>query len=202
MNSGSPVYRSTGQSHGWRWKILMWAALLVVGMAVAAAIDAASSPWAYSFFGTRPTLVGEWVASFTIPTGQRGAAYLRLTHPYVQPRGNGDSTRWVEGTAQSCFDTDHFQTYEVYGRPNTSGSDVPLEFKPHAPFSIGYSLQSLRGAWNGDTLRLEGTLNHITDSTGATVYAGGDVNQNQPTTLTFRKGSLQDFADACWQLAP
>ncbi len=177
--------------------LLGWVIVIIALSLTYTIFDAAESPWAYSFFGTRPTLVGEWTGAFTLPDGSRGLAHLNLTHPYVQPSGNGESTRWIDGQAQSCVHTGAIQTYENYGRPNTSGSDVPLEFRPTAPFVTGYTLQSMRGSWNGDTLTLSGTLNHITDSSGSTIYNPNDINQSQSITITFRKGTLQDFIAGC-----
>lgn len=163
--------------------------------------DAASSPWAYSFFGTQPTLVGQWTGAFTTPGGSRGIVYLDLQHPTYQPSGNGDSLRWIEGSGQSCIGSGAIQSYSVYGRPNTKGSDVPLEFRPTAPFVPGYSIQSMRGAWTGEELTLSGTLGHILDSSGSTIIDPNDANQSRDVTIVFRKATLADFQSACKTLA-
>lgn len=177
--------------------LLGWIIVFIALSLVYVVFDAASSPWAYSFFGLRPTLVGEWTGAFTLPDGSRGLAHLNLSHPYSNPSGNGQSMRWIEGTSQSCIRSSAIQTYETYGRPNTSGSDVPLEFRPTAPFVPGYTLQSMRGSWSGDILTLSGTLNHITDTSGSTIYNPNDINQSKSITITFRKGALQDFMVGC-----
>ena len=181
---------------------------LVIGAALLGlifiAFDALESPWAYDFFGTRPTLTGEWVAEFTTPSGLHGAAYLNLTHQLPTLSHNGSSglgsTRWVDGTAQSCFSASAVQNYQVYGRPNTNASDVPLAFRGKPPFVVGYALQDLRGAWLGETLQLSDVLTRFTDTRGSTIYNPNEVDQKLPTTITFHKGSAQDFAAACAKL--
>jgi hypothetical protein len=180
--------------------LLSWIIVFAALSLVYTVFDAADSPWAYSFFGLRPTLVGEWTGAFTLSDGSRGLAHLNLWHPYAQPSGKGASMRWIEGESQSCMHSSAIQTYETYGRPNTGGSDVPLEFRPTAPFVTGYTLQSMRGSWNGDTLTLSGTVNHITDSSGSTIYNPNDVNQSKSITIIFRKGTLQDFIAGCGTL--
>jgi hypothetical protein len=183
---------------------------LVIGAALLGlifiAFDALESPWAYDFFGTRPTLTGEWVAEFTTPSGLHGAAYLNLIHQVYTPSrtnsgGGLDSTRWVDGTAQSCFSASAVQNYEVYGRPNTDASDVPLAFRGKPPFSVGYALQDLRGAWLGKTLQLSDVLTRFTDTRGSTIYNPNELDQKLPTTITFHKGNAKDFAAACAKLA-
>ncbi len=179
-----------------------WILVFIILSVIHTIVDAAASPWAYSFFGLQPTLVGEWTGAFTTPSGMRGVVHLNLGHPYFQPSGNGGSLRWIEGIAQSCIHSRSIQTYGTYGRPNTSASDVPLEFRPTAPFSAGYAMESMRGSWNGVTLTLSGMLNHITDSSGSTIYNPNDINQSQAITIVFRKGSLQEFITACSYFSP
>ena len=176
--------------------LIGWVIVLVVLSLLAIVLDAAASPWAYSFFGLRPTLVGDWNGAFTLPDGTRGLAHLHLQHP-PYALSNGGNFRWIEGTSQSCLHPGAVQAYETYGQPNTSGSDVPLEFRPSAPFVTGYTLQSMRGAWDHDILTLTGALGHITDSSGSTIYDPNDINQGESITITFRKGTLQDFMAGC-----
>ena len=176
--------------------------VFLVNSVIHTIFDAAASPWAYSFFGTRPTLVGEWTGAFTTPSGTRGVIHLDLQHPLTQPSGNGEDLRWIEGTGQSCIGSPEVQTYETYGRPNTAGSDVPLEFRPKAPFVPGYTIQSMRGSWGGAKLTLSGVLGHITDTSGSTIINPNDINQSGPVTVTFRQGSLMDFTAACETLKP
>ncbi len=171
--------------------------VFVVGSAIYTFFDAVESPWAYSFFGSRPTLVGEWTGAFTTPSGMRGIVYINLQHPYHQPSNNGSGTRRVEGTGQSCIGSSAIQTYSIDGRPNTQGSDVPLEFTQTAPFVPGYIIQSTRGAWGGDQLTLSGILGHILDTSNTTIIGGSDINQSRSVTIVFRHGSLIDFLSAC-----
>lgn len=96
--------------------------------------DALSSPWAYSFFGMRPTLVGEWTGAFTLPDGSRGLFHLNLWHLYAGPNDLRSVIRKINGTGQSCIRSNKIQTYEVYGEANTSGSDVPLGLSMNAPY--------------------------------------------------------------------
>ena len=182
---------------GW---LLGWVIVAVLLGLIYTAFDALESPWAYSFFGTRPTLTGEWVAEFTTPSGLHAAAYINLTHPFHKPDNGLNSTRWLEGTGQSCFTASAVQNYEVYGRPNSDASDVPLTFRGKPPFVIGYALQDLRGAWLGEILQLSDVLTRITDTRGSTIYNPNEVDQKLPTTITFHKGSAQDFAAACAKL--
>jgi hypothetical protein len=135
-----------------------------------------------------------------------GVAYLNLTHQiytpgYTNTGGGLGSSRWVDGTAQSCFSASAVQNYEVYGRPNTDASDVPLAFRGKPPFVVGYALQDLRGAWLGDTLQLSDVLTRFTDTRGSTIYNPNELDQKLPTTITFHKGSAKDFAAACAKLA-
>lgn len=180
--------------------------LLVIGFVVSSAIytffDALEAPWAYSFFGARPTLVGEWTGAFTTPSGMRGIVHMSLQHPYHQPSSNGSNTRWLEGTGQSCIGSSAIQTYETYGSPNALGSDVPLEFRPGSPFIPGYSIQSMRGSWGGEDLTLSGTLGHLLDTSGSTIIDPGDVNQSRSMTIVFHKGTLSDFMAGCKTLHP
>ncbi len=181
--------------------LISWIIVIIALFGVSLFFDAASAPWAYTFFGTRPTLVGDWTASFTLPGGGRGLFHLSLHHPLAQ-NGNGDPLRWIEGTAQSCIQSNKIQSYELYGNPNTSGSDVPLGLRIQAPFVPGYVIQDMRGSWKGDTLILAGLLNQITDTNGSTEFNPNDVNQRGNITLTFRKGPLQDFLTACSYQSP
>jgi hypothetical protein len=181
--------------------------LVIVAVALALmaiGFDALESPWAYDFFGTRPTLTGEWVGEFTTPSGLHGVAYLDLTHSLPVRNTNGTSglgsTRWVDGTAESCFSASTVQNYEVYGRPNTDASDVPLAFRGKPPFIVGDALQDLRGAWLGNTLKLSDGLTRFTDTRGSTIYNPNELDQKLPTTITFHKGSAKDFAAACAKL--
>ncbi len=182
--------------------LLGWLAVIVALALIYTVLDALSAPWAYTFFGLRPTLVGQWVGAFTTPGGSRGLVYLNLQHPYLQPGPSAGDFRWIKGSAASCLGGQSMQTYEVYGRANPSGSDLPLEITPTAPFNIGYSIQSLRGSWSGSELTLSGILNHIVDQSGSTTYDPNDVNQSRPVTIVFRKGAQADFASACAGLGP
>jgi hypothetical protein len=164
--------------------------------------DALESPWAYSFFGARSTLVGEWTGAFTTPGGMRGIVHINLQHPYHAPSNNGEDTRWVEGTGQSCVGSTMIQAYETYGRPNTQGSDVPLEFRAKPPFIPGYTMQSMRGSWSGENLTLSGLLGHILDAKDTTIYNPNDINQSRNMTIIFHKGTLADFTAACETLKP
>ncbi len=182
--------------------LLGWLLVIVALALVYTVLDALATPWAYSFFGLRPTLVGQWVGAFTTPGGSRGLVYLDLMHPYLQSGSSSGDFRWIEGTAASCLGGQSMQTYKVYGRPNTSGTDVPLEISPTAPFNPGYSIQSMRGSWSGSELTLSGILNHIVDTEGSTTYNPNDVNQSQSVTIVFRKGNQPDFVSACAGLRP
>ncbi len=84
--------------------------VLILSSLIYMIFDAAASPWAYSFFGTQPTLVGEWTGAFTTPGGMRGIVYLNLQHPYAKPSGNGDSLRRIEGMSQSCVGSHEVRT--------------------------------------------------------------------------------------------
>ena len=53
--------------------------MLVLAGAFLIGFDYLLVPWAWGVFG-RPTLTGEWAATFRLPAGQRGAIYLNLTH--------------------------------------------------------------------------------------------------------------------------
>lgn len=192
------------QQQGWLQRrfgcfgnVLGWVLVFVVLALTYTVFDAAATPWAYSFFGLRPTLVGQWNGAFTTPGGSRGVVHLDLSHPYLQAVASAGDFRWIDGTAQSCIGSQTIQTYEAFGRPNTSGSDVPLEIRPSAPFNAGYSVQSVRGSWSGTELTLSGTLNHILDSKGSTIYNPNDINQSQPVTIIFRKGTEDEFVSAC-----
>ncbi len=182
--------------------IIAWVIVLVLGTLTYTFFDALESPWAYSFFGARPTLVGEWTGAFTTPSGMRGVVHIDLQHPYHQPSGNGSDTRWLEGTGASCIGSSAVQSYETFGRPNTLGTDVPLEFRQQAPYVLGYIIQSMRGSWSGDTLTLSGNLGHILDTANTTIVSGSDINQIRSVTITFRKGSMSDFQAACKTLGP
>ena len=182
---------------------LIWLVLAFITSSVIYTVfDAVESPWAYSFFGTRPTLVGEWVGAFTTPSGMRGIAYINLQHPYHAPSGNGSDTRWLEGTGQSCIGSKAIQNYEAYGRPNTMATDVPLEFRQKAPFIPGYIVQSTRGSWSGKNLTLSGVLGHILDTSDTTIVGGSDINQSREVTIVFHKGTLAAFQAACETLKP
>ncbi len=182
--------------------LLGWIIVFIVLSAVYIFFDAISSPWAYSFFGTRPTLVGEWTGAFTLPDGSRGLFHLNLWHPYAGPNGLRSVIREIDGTGQSCIQSSKIQTYEIYGQPNTSGSDVPLGLSMKAPYVPGYIIQDMRGSWNSDTLTLTGLIHQIIDTSGSTEYNPNDINQSRTITITFRKGSLQDFITACGYLTP
>jgi hypothetical protein len=182
---------------------LIWLVLAaVISTAIYTFFDALESPWAYSFFGTRPTLVGEWTGAFTTPSGMRGVVHVSLQHPYHEPSNNGGGTRWLEGTAESCIGSKAIQSYATYGRPNTAGSDIPLEFTQVAPYVPGYIVQSTRGSWSGEQLTLSGVLGHILDTANTTIVGGSDINQSRSVTIVFRKGTLADFTAACETLGP
>ncbi len=182
--------------------LIGWIIVFIALSGVYIFFDALSSPWAYTFFGTRPTLVGEWTGAFTLPNGQRGLIHLNLWHPYAGPNGLKSVFREIDGAGQSCIQSSRVQTYEVYGEPNTSGSDVPLGLRIQPPFVPGYIIQDMRGSWIGDTLTLTGLLNQITDTSGSTEVNPNDVNQSRDITISFRKGSLQDFITACGYFSP
>ncbi len=149
----------------------------IVLLGMATFTDAAESPWAYSIFGLRSTLTGEWYADFTAPSGLQGVAYLNLTHPMSSFDGMGQSSRRIEGVARTCFTATTVQVYETYGRPNTSASKIDLAFRPRAPFIPGHALEDLHGAWYGLTLSLSGPLTHITDTSGSTIYDPSDIDR-------------------------
>lgn len=176
--------------------LILLVGAFLISSAIYTFFDALESPWAYSFFGTRPTLVGEWTGAFTTPSGMRGIAHINLQHPYHSPSGGGD-TRWLEGTGESCIGSSAVQTYRIFGRPNTLATDVPLEFTQTAPYVPGYIVQSTRGAWSGENLSLSGVLGHILDTANTTIVGGSDVNQSRSVNIIFRKGSLVDFLAAC-----
>src|SRR5512135_236860 len=69
---------------------LIWLVIFIVGStATYTVFDALESPWAYTWFGSRPALVGEWVGAFTTPGGMRGIVYVNLQHPYHAPSSSG-----------------------------------------------------------------------------------------------------------------
>ena len=156
------------------------------------------APWAWGWFG-RPTLIGEWVGQFRLPAGQRGAAYLNLTHnPNDDFKGSrlGRNLPPLSGTAQGCFSATGIQTYTLSGGAAASGDDVELSFGAQKPTVPGYALQSLKGAWDGSSLTLSGTFTTILDTQGSTRVAS-EPNQTQPTTIVFHKGGQADFEKAC-----
>jgi hypothetical protein len=63
-------------------------------------------------------------------------------------------------------------------------------------------MQSVRGAWSGEQLTLSGPLGHILDETGSTTYNPNDINQSRNITVVFRKGTVQEFVNACDTLGP
>jgi hypothetical protein len=203
------VKEQRDQQKGWLQRrfgcfgnVIAWLLGLVILALIYTVVDAMAAPWAYSFFGLRPTLVGQWNGAFSAPGGERGVVHLELTHPYLETEASSGTFRWIEGTAQSCIGSRTIQTYEAYGRPNTNGSDVPVELRATAPFRPGYSMQSVRGAWSGEQLTLSGLLGHILDETGSTTYNPNDINQSRNITVVFRKGTVQEFVNACDTLGP
>jgi hypothetical protein len=182
--------------------LLSLIAVIVVGSAVAVGFDYLSAPWAWGFFG-KPTLVGEWVGTFTLPGGQQGAAYLNLNHPipsYYSSGGNStfsSNLREIRGTAESCLAAGGVQIYNVFGDAATNGKDVTMNFEANKPTVPGYALQDVRGAWGGDSLTLSGGFTTILDTADSTLSNPDDANQSQPTTIAFHKGGLADFEHAC-----
>ncbi len=175
--------------------VLALAAVLLI------AFDSLYAPWAWGW-GGRPTLTGEWVGTFRLPQGQRGAAYLNLSHDLnkdFQGSRIGPTLPPLAGTARDCFRANAIQTYVLSGGASTGGDDVALGFGTQNPTVPGYAPQDLKGSWNGTDLTLAGTFVIILDTKGST-ETKNEPNQRQPTTIVFHKASQADFTQACQTL--
>lgn len=171
---------------------------LVLGSAFLIGFDGLVAPWAWGWFG-RSTLTGEWVGTFKLPAGQRGAAYLNLSHnPNDDFRGSrqGPNLPRLQGTAQGCFSASAIQNYTVDGGASSGGDNIVLGFAAQKPTVPNYALQDLKGAWDKNNLTLSGTFTTILDTKGSTLLKS-EPNQTQPTTIVFSKGNVADFKKAC-----
>ncbi len=176
--------------------------LLILGVAFLVGFDYLVAPWAWGGYFGQPTLIGEWVGTFTLPAGQRGAAYLDMAHnPNRDFEGSriGPPRAPLNGTAQSCFSASDIQIYTLSGGANASADNILLGFGANKPTVPGYALQDLKGAWDGDTLTLSGTFTVILDAQDST-RVSSEPNETQPTTIVFHKGSQRDFESACQTL--
>ncbi len=174
---------------------------LALGAALIIGFDSLYAPWAWGWAG-RPTLTGEWVGTFRLPEGQRGAAYLNLTHDLnhdFQGSRIFPSLPPLAGTARDCFRASAIQNYTLSGGASTGGDDIVLGFGAQKPTVPGYAPQDLKGSWNGADLTLAGTFVIILDIKGSTMVKN-EPNQTQPTTIVFHKATPSDFMQACQTL--
>ncbi len=175
-------------------------AVLILGLAFVAVFDYLDAPWAWGIFG-HPTLTGGWVGSFRLPEGQRGVAYLNLTHDYNATHDVRDAFSIhnlppFEGQAQGCIGQGGVQSYSLYGGATGNGQDVEVVLQAQKPTVPNFALHELKGTWEGAKLTLAGTVTTILDTKGSTLVAS-EPNQTQPTTILFHRGSPADFAQAC-----
>ncbi len=196
---GRPAAR--GGCFGCLQSIVGGVVVLALGVVFLIGLDSLYAPWAWGWAG-RPTLTGEWVGTFKLPEGQRGAAYLNLTHdlnkdfygsrilPTLPP---------LAGAARDCFRESGIQTYALSGGASGGGDDVLLDFSAQKPTVPNYAPQTLKGSWNGSDLTLAGTFVIILDTKGSTMVKS-EPNQTQPTTIVFHKASPADFVKACQTL--
>ncbi len=144
-----------------------------------------------------------WVGEFTLPSGQRGAAYMNITHnsnkDFYRSRLQPDLTS-LEGTGSSCYGASSVQNYTLSGGSNSAADDVEVGFGVIKPTVAGYALDVLKGAWDGGSaLTLSGTFQHILD-TKDTTESANEPNQRQPTKIVFHPGTQADFTSLCQKL--
>jgi hypothetical protein len=191
-----PKRRGCGCIHG----SLGLIAFFVLGSAFIVAFDSLYAPWAWGW-GGRPTLTGEWLAQFRLPSGQRGAAYLNMSHNPNDDFGGsrlGPNLPRLNGTAQGCF-ASGIQNYSLNGEASGKGDNVILGFSAKKPTVPDYALHELKGKWDGTTLSLSGTFTRILDTQGSTQLKT-EPNQTQPTTIVFSKADAAEFRKQCQSL--
>ncbi len=175
--------------------------ILALGAVFLIGFDSLYAPWAWGW-GGRSTLTGEWVGTFQLPQGQRGAAYLNLSHNLNKDFQGSRIYRTLPplaGTARDCFRANAIQTYTLSGGASGGGDDVELGFGAQKPTVPSYAPQDLKGSWNGTDLTLAGTFVIILDTKGSTEVKN-EPNQRQPTTIVFHKATAADFEQACQAL--
>ncbi len=177
--------------------------ILILGIAFSAGFDYVLAPWSWSILG-RPTLTGEWVGSFRLPEGQRGVAYLNLTHnpnPDYDVRDSYSIHNLppFNGNALGCIGNGGVQNYSLYGGATSSGQDVEMTLQAQKPTIPNFALHELKGAWDGVNLTLVGTVTTILDTQDSTLVKS-EPNQTQPTTIILHKGGRADFVRACQAL--
>ncbi len=192
-----PARQGCGCLHGIVGLVLFF----VLGSAFVVGFDNLVAPWAWGWFG-RPTLTGEWVGKFTLPAGQRGAAYLNMSHnPNYDFQGSrlGPNLPRLSGTAQDCFSASSIQNFVLDGSASSGGDNVGLSFRAQKPTVPSYALHELKGAWKNDALSLSGMFTTILDTQGST-QVNSAPNQTRPTTIVFTKGNEADFKKECQSL--
>ncbi len=177
--------------------------VLLLAAAFVIVADYLDAPWSWALNG-KPTLTGEWVGSFRMPQGQAGIAYLNLTHDHNLTYDVRDSFSIHHlppfgGNAQGCIGKSAVQSYSLYGGATSDGKDVEMVLQALKPTVPNFALHELKGAWDGVSLTLAGTATTILDSKGST-ESNSELNQRQPTTITFRKAGQSDFEKACQKL--
>ncbi len=193
--------KGSGGCFGCLRTIVGGAVVLALGAVFVIGLDSLYAPWAWGWAG-RSTLTGEWVGTFRLPQGQRGAAYLNLSHDLnkdFQGSRMGRNLPDLAGTARDCFRANAAQTYALSGGASTGGDDIGLGFSAQKPTVPSYAPQDLKGSWNGTDLTLAGTFVIILDTKGSTEIKS-EPNQTQPTTIVFHKATPADFEKACQTL--
>lgn len=180
--------------------------LVILAVALVLGFNVLERPWAYPLFG-RPTLTGNWVGTFTTPSGRHFALYLELeSNPFTGPGSSELRGDLFDGRAYWCDDHGrHVENSPMSGSlPMFSGytgivGPIAIHIEPEKTSPLGLWPANLSGEWRLDTLTLAPNLVIWTGS--GMQSSSNDPDQTQPITISLKKAELDVYRSACAQWA-
>lgn len=179
--------------------------LAVLLVAVAFGSDVLVAPWAYSIFG-RPTLTGDWLGTFTTPSGIHYALYLELDRGPLGGEGSSEfqgelfSGRgfWCDNRGRHVDNGPLDGSVPIFSGYTGTLAPVAISIDNGNTAPPGLLPVAFHGEWRGDTLALKPDL--VIWTGHSMQSSSSDPDQNQPVTITFKKAGLEAYRSACAQM--
>ncbi len=193
--SSAGCLRSTGTRGLGCLVLLFLAAVAWLGF------DTLEAPWASPFLG-RSTLTGQWMGTFTSPSGTHFALYLDLQRTGSSGEYSGDLLDghgyWCDDKGRTVENNPISGTVPMFSGYAGSVDNITVHIEPAKTDPQGLYPVNLSGKWTLDTLTFMPELSIWTGN--SLMSSSNDINRTQPFTVTMKKADLNAYHAACAKL--